>query len=72
MKAIKYLILGLFVGGVLGVGAGVNIGRDQPVLSNPFNDNRINARMKDSGSELLKQSGEAIEDAGKAIKDQFN
>ncbi|AUM14254.1 hypothetical protein [Ketobacter alkanivorans] len=72
MKAIKYLILGLFVGGVLGVAAGVNIGRDQPVLSNPFNDNRINTRMKDSGSELLKQSGEAIEDAGKAIKDQFN
>lgn len=71
MKAIKYLILGLFIGGVLGVAAGVNIGRDKHILSNPFNDNRINTRMKDSGSELLKQSGEALEGAGKAIKDQF-
>ena len=36
MKAIKYLILGLIIGGLLGVGAGINIGKNRPVLSNPF------------------------------------
>lgn len=72
MKAIKYLILGLFIGGVLGVAAGVNIGRDKPILSNPFKDDRLSSRVKDSSSELLKQSGEALEDAGKAIKNQFD
>lgn len=72
MKAIKYLILGLFIGGVLGVAAGVNIGRDKPILSNPFKDDRLSSRVKDSSSELLKQSGEALEDAGKALKNQFD
>ena len=72
MKAIKYLILGMFAGGVLGLAAGGNIGRDKPILSNPFEDKRVSSKMKDTGSELIRQSGEAIEDAGKAIKDQFN
>lgn len=72
MKAIKYLILGLFVGGVLGLAAGVNLGREKPVLSNPFEDKQVSSKVKDTGSELIRQSGEAIEDAGKAIKDQFN
>ena len=72
MKAIKYLILGMFAGGVLGLAAGVNIGRDKPILSNPFEDKRVSSKMKDTGSELIRQSGEAIEDTGKAIKDQFN
>ena len=71
MKAIKYLILGLFIGGVLGMAAGVNIGRGKPILSNPFEDKRVSSKMKDTGNELLRQSGEAIEDAGKALKDSF-
>ncbi|WP_290578488.1 hypothetical protein [Ketobacter sp.] len=71
MRSIKYLILGLFIGGVLGTAAGVNIGRDQPILSNPFSDQRVSTKMKDTGNQLLRQSGEAIEDAGKALKDSF-
>ncbi len=72
MKSIKYLILGLFIGGVLGIAAGVNIGRDNPILSNPFEDKQVSNKMKDTGNDLLRESGEAIEDAGKAIKDQFD
>lgn len=72
MKSIKYLILGLFIGGVLGLGAGVNIGRDKPILSNPFEDNSVSTKVKNTSNDLLRQSGEAIEDAGKAIKDKFN
>ena len=72
MKAIKYLILGLIIGGLLGVGAGINMGKNRPVLSNPFKDDSFSGRMKDTGNDLMRKSGEAMEDAGKAIKDQFN
>ena len=72
MKAIKYLILGIFIGGLCGLGAGINIGTNKPILSNPFQDNTVTSRVKDTGSDLIHKGGESIEDAGKAIKDQFN
>jgi len=72
MKALKNLTLGLIIGGLLGVAAGVNIGRDKPILSNPFQEKSVSSRFKDTSNEFLRQSGEAIEEAGKAFKDQFN
>lgn len=72
MKAIKFLILGLIIGGLLGLGAGVNIGKNRPILSNPFKDDSLSDKMKDTGSDLMRKGGEAVEDAGKAIKDQFD
>jgi hypothetical protein len=72
MKAIKYLILGMIMGGVLGLGAGVNIGKNKPILSNPFEDASVSRKVKDTGNDLIRKSGEAIEDAGKALQDQFN
>ncbi len=71
MKAIKYLIVGLIIGAALGTLAGMNIGRGQPVLSNPFAEQTVTKQVKDTGSDLLRKSGEAMEDAGKALKNQF-
>ena len=68
-----WLVLGtLIIGGLLGVCAGINMGKNRPVLSNPFKDDSFSGRMKDTGNDLMRKSGEAMEDAGKAIKDQFN
>lgn len=72
MKTIKNLLFGFLIGGVLGLAAGVNIGRNQPILSNPFNDQSVQGRLKNTGNAILREGGEAIEDAGKAFKDQFN
>lgn len=71
MKAIKYLILGILVGGALGFGAGMNMGKGKPLLSNPFAQKQLTGTLKDTGSELMRKSGEAIEDTGRAIKDKF-
>ena len=71
MKAIKYLILGMILGGALGFAAGMNIGKDKPLLSNPFARYELSDRLKDSGSDLMKKSGEALEDTGKAIQKSF-
>ena len=68
MKAMKYLILGLIIGGALGVAAGFNLGKGKPLLSNPFTHNELTDRLKDSGSDLVRKSGEALEDTGKAIR----
>ena len=71
MKAIKYLILGILVGGALGFSAGMNMGKGKPLLSNPFAQKQLTGTLKDTGSELMRKSGEAIEDTGRAIKDKF-
>ncbi len=68
MKAIKYLILGLMLGGSLGFAAGMNLGKGKPLLSDPLPEYEIGARIKDSGSALLRKSGEAFEDIAKALK----
>ena len=71
MKAIKFLILGIIVGGAVGFGAGMNVGKGKPLLSNPFTRYDLSDRLKDSGSDLMKKSGEALEDTGKAIQKSF-
>ena len=71
MKALKYLILGMILGGALGFGAGMNLGKGKPLLSNPFAEYTFSDKIKDSSNRILRKGGEAIEDTGKAIKDSF-
>lgn len=71
MNTIKYLALGIILGGALGFGAGLNIGKGRPLLSNPFAKYMFSDRLKDSGTDLMRKSGEALEDTGKAIKNSF-
>ena len=71
MKRIKALILGAIIGLLIGLWVGVNIGKDKPVFSNPFNDASIQKKLKKSGDVILKKSGEALEQGGKAIKGQL-
>ena len=71
MKAFKYLILGLIIGGLLGFAGGMNVGKGKPLLSNPFAEKKLSGSLKDTGAEIMRKGGEAIEDTGKAIKDKF-
>jgi len=71
MKKIKMLLLGVVVGLLLGLWFGVNIGRDVPILSNPFNSHSIKEKIKETGESIMQKSGEAIESGGKAIKDSI-
>lgn len=67
----RNIILGLVVGLAVGLWFGVNIGRDQPLYSNPFESKSVQEKLKDTGKEVLKKSGEAIEEGGKALKQSF-
>ena len=68
MKQIKTLLGGIVIGLLLGLWFGGNLGRDRPVFSNPFTEETVKERLKQTGETLLEKSGEALEKGGKALQ----
>lgn len=66
MSAIKKLLMGFGVGIVIGLWFGVNLGKDQPLYSNPFHEASIQHRLVESGGNMLEKSGQALK---RSIKD---
>ena len=61
----KIIILGLVLGSVVAFSLGVNFGREEPLLSNPF---RKPGRLKDQVIERVRSGTEtALEDARETI-----
>jgi hypothetical protein len=58
--AIKKLLFGFCVGIVIGLWFGVNLGRDQPLYSNPFHKVSIKDRLLESSGDALEKSGQAL------------
>ena len=56
------------LGALIGMALGVNIGREKPLLSNPFEKESLTERVKRLGSETLEQSGKALEKTGQALQ----
>ena len=69
MKFLKGLLAGIVIGLLLGLWFGVNLGRDKPVLSNPFAEPTVQERLKQTGKTLIEKSGETLEKGGKALQD---
>lgn len=70
MKQLKVVLLSLVVGVALGMWLGVNIGRGVPLLSNPFDTNSLNQKLKKVSAETLEKSGQALEKTGQALQDK--
>lgn len=68
MKQFKIILVSLAVGILIGMALGVNIGREKPLLSNPFEKESLTDRVKRLGSETLEQSGKALEKTGQALQ----
>ena len=68
MKQIKITLLSLIAGVLVGMALGVNIGREKPLLSNPFAKESLVDRAKQLGSETLEKSGKALEKTGQALQ----
>ena len=71
MKQLKVIILSAAVGLAIGLALGVNIGREKPLLSNPFAKETLAERAKRMSGETLEQGGKALERAGQSLQDKF-
>lgn len=70
-KQIKTIVISLFLGLLIGLALGVNIGREKPLLSNPFaKQESLLDKAKRLGSETVEESGKALEKAGQALQDK--
>ena len=72
MKWFKALTGGIIIGLLLGLWFGVNIGRDQPIFSNPFTQPTVKEKLKQTGKALIEKSGETLEKGGKALKESVD
>ena len=60
MKKLKLLLIGIVVGVLFGLWFGVNIGKGKPILSNPFADQELQQKAKDTASEAIEDTRRAL------------
>lgn len=68
MKQFSIILISLVIGAFIGIAIGINIGREKPLLSNPFAKESFVNRVKDLGNETLERSGKALEKTGRALQ----
>lgn len=71
MKCISKLIVGLVIGAMLGLWLGVNIGRERPLLSNPFRKESIHEKFRKAGRGLLDSASDTIKESADNLHDKF-
>lgn len=71
MKQLKVVLLSIAIGVAIGMWFGVNVGREQPFYSNPFDAGSINQKIKKVSGETLEKSGQALEKTGQALQDKL-
>ena len=60
MKTIKMLVMGILMGVIVGLWLGVNIGKGNPIFSNPFAKENLQKKIKQRVGESIEQLGEDI------------
>ena len=72
MKILKLILIGVVIGLAIGLWLGVNIGREVPLLSNPFHAETMADKLKRLGGETLEKSGRALEKTGQELQDKLS
>jgi hypothetical protein len=72
MKLLKAIFVSLAIGAAIGLWLGVNIGREVPWYSNPFDTRTLNQKLKSVTGETLEKGGQALEKGGQALQDKLN
>ena len=62
---LKFLIFGLVLGTVVAFMLGMNYGRGDPLLSNPFADRSLGGKVKQKAGEMVDSAREKIHEATK-------
>jgi hypothetical protein len=72
LKLLKIVFLNLLIGVGVGMWLGVNIGRDVPLYSNPFDTDSRNQKFKNVTGKTLERGGQALKNIGQALQDQLD
>lgn len=72
MATIRNVLIGLLIGFIFGIWIGVNIGKDKPYFSNPFEEKSVEQKLKDTGKGLLKEGGKFLEESGEKIQQKLD
>jgi len=71
----KDLILGLLIGVMAGLWIGVNLGKDQPLMTNPFAEKssmkELQNKVETLEKDITEKSKEIYEDTKKAVNEAF-
>ena len=70
MKQLKMISIGLVIGLLVGLALGVNIGREKPLLSNPFAKESLGEKAERIGGETLEKGGKELEKAVQSLRDK--
>ncbi|MEJ2143166.1 MAG: hypothetical protein P8Y24_12580 [Gammaproteobacteria bacterium] len=60
LKSIRQVTFGIIIGLLIGLWFGVNIGKNKPLLSNPFAEENIQQKAKRKAEEVIKDTKEVI------------
>lgn len=60
MKVLKRLVMGILLGLIVGLWLGVNIGKGNPIFSNPFAKENLQKKLKEKVGSSIEQLGEDI------------
>ena len=63
MLGIRKYITGLLIGLIIGLWAGVNIGKDRPIWSNPFDEPSLAEKAKGTATDVWKDAKKAARDS---------
>lgn len=63
MKRLKMLVLGLLIGLCVGLWFGVNLGKGQPLYSNPFDSESLQKKANRTADEVMKNTKRALRDS---------
>ncbi len=67
-RVLRSFAVGLLVGGIVGLWCGMNIGKEQPLLSNPFADVSLSQQASRTASQARDQAGAAVRSAGEQVE----
>ena len=57
---VKKYVTGIIIGLAAGLWIGVNIGKEQPLYSNPFNTESITSKAKQKADDILKDAKSSL------------
>lgn len=72
MKLLKVMVLSVAAGVAVGMWFGVNIGSNEPLLSNPFKASSLPQKIKEVSGETLEKGGQALEKTGQSLQKKVN